>query len=285
MGIHLSESPEIRGLFFTGSFRTGMALLNFFAKHPEKILALEMGGNNPLVVTPVSDIKSAALMTIQSAFITSGQRCTCARRLILPKGDFGDQFLTLLIEVTSKLNIGPFTKKPEPFMGPVISKAQAVKLELAEAALIANGARPLLRLKREDPEGAFVTPSLLDVTDCKKVSDEEIFGPVLQVHRYDDFEEALNKANQTAYGLAASLISDSPEEWEQFYERIKAGVINWNCPTTGASSQLPFGGVGHSGNFRASAFYAADYTAYPVSSQETNKLTPPKQIPPGIPSF
>ena len=112
--------------------------------------------------------------------------------------------------------------------------------------------------------------------------DEEWFGPLLQLLRVDDLDTAIDLANDTAYGLSAALLCDDPEAYEQFYLRIRAGVINWNRPTTGASSAQPFGGVGISGNHHPSGYHAADYCSYPVASLESPTLSVPQKLPPGI---
>ncbi|HXH54567.1 MAG TPA: succinylglutamate-semialdehyde dehydrogenase [Gammaproteobacteria bacterium] len=281
-GEMLSKHPDLNGLMFTGSFKTGQVLANAFAKKSEKILALEMGGNNPLVVHEVSDIKAAALQVIQSAYITAGQRCTCARRLIITKGWNAQGFIEELIKMTNMLKIGPYTDQPEPFMGPLISNSAADHVMTAYDLLIHEGARSLTPLKRVYENLPFLSPGLLDVSAVKAHKDEEIFGPLLQLTWVDDFETALIEANKTVYGLAAGLLCDNIERYQDFRHRIKAGVINWNHALTGASSSAPFGGLGHSGNHRPSAYYAADYCAYPVASLEESILKMPNNLPPGI---
>ncbi|HQY22264.1 MAG TPA: succinylglutamate-semialdehyde dehydrogenase [Gammaproteobacteria bacterium] len=278
----LSKHPDLNGLMFTGSFKTGHALANVFSEKAGKILALEMGGNNPLVVHEVSDIKAAALQVIQSAYITAGQRCTCARRLIVTKGWNGQEFIEELIKMTNSLKIGPYTDQPEPFMGPLISNISANHVMTAYDLLIHEGAKSLMPLKRIDENLPFLSPGLLDVSAIKVRTDEEIFGPLLQLTWVDDFEAALIEANKTAYGLAAGLLCDNVEYYEYFRHKIKAGIINWNHALTGASSSAPFGGLGHSGNHRPSAYYAADYCVYPVASLEENILKIPDNLPPGI---
>jgi succinylglutamic semialdehyde dehydrogenase len=134
----------------------------------------------------------------------------------------------------------------------------------------------------DDPGSALLAPGIVDVTAARARPDEEFFGPLLQVIRARDFGAALEEANRTRYGLAAGLISDKRGLWDAFLEGIRAGVVNWNRPTTGASGKLPFGGVGESGNHRPSAYYAADYCAYPMASMEAGKAALPAQLPPGI---
>jgi succinylglutamic semialdehyde dehydrogenase len=114
----------------------------------------------------------------------------------------------------------------------------------------------------------FISPAIIDTTGVKERPDVELFGPMLQVIRVDDFDQAIAEANSTRFGLSASLVGGTPQEYNRFWANVRAGVVNWNRPTTGAPSSAPFGGVGLSGNHRPSAFYAADYCAYPVTSTE-----------------
>ncbi|MFJ3484278.1 succinylglutamate-semialdehyde dehydrogenase [Pseudomonas sp. NPDC090202] len=281
-GIALAGNSGIDGLFFTGSSRTGNALHQQFAGRPDKILALEMGGNNPLLVDQVADVDAAVYTVIQSAFISAGQRCTCARRLLVPQGGWGDAFLTRLVEVSKTIKVGAFDQQPAPFMGSVISLAAAKALLDAQRHLIANGGQALLEMTQPQAGAALLTPGIVDVTAVSDRPDEEFFGPLLQVIRYADFDAAIEEANATQYGLAAGLLSDSEARYQQFWLQSRAGIVNWNKQLTGAASTAPFGGVGASGNHRASAYYAADYCAYPVASLETGTLALPASLTPGI---
>ncbi|MCF9018021.1 succinylglutamic semialdehyde dehydrogenase [Pseudomonas viridiflava] len=281
-GIALAANPGIDGLFFTGSSRTGNALHQQFAGRPDKILALEMGGNNPLVVDEVQDVDAAVYTVIQSAFISAGQRCTCARRLLVPQGEWGDAFLARLVAVSETIEVGSFDQQPAPFMGSVISLDAALGLLDAQRILLAKGAVSLLEMRQPLAQSALLTPGIIDVTAVSERSDEELFGPLLQVIRYADFDAAIAEANDTHYGLAAGLLSDSEARYQQFWLESRAGIVNWNKQLTGAASSAPFGGVGASGNHRASAYYAADYCAYPVASLETGSLTLPATLTPGI---
>jgi len=158
---------------------------------------------------------------------------------------------------------------PEPFMGSLIS-AQAAQDALDQVAQTPG--RSLLTMEaRPDLGPSFVSPGIQEVTGLS-LPDEELFAPFLKVVRVTSFEEAIGEANKTRYGLSAGLISQDAALWEAFVRRIRAGVVNWNRPTTGAAGSMPFGGLGDSGNHRPSAFYAADYCAYPVSSFEAPEL-------------
>jgi succinylglutamic semialdehyde dehydrogenase len=278
----LAQAEDIDGLLFTGSYSTGAALHRAFAGRPEKLLALEMGGNNPLVVWDCADQGAALHHTLLSAFVSAGQRCTCARRLILPDGEAGDQFLSRLIEAAARLRVGAWDAEPQPFMGPVVSAATASRLLKAQDDLVARGAKPLLAMRGLQAGTGFLTPGVLEVSGLDDLADEEYFGPLLQVYRVRNFDEAIARANATQYGLAAGLIADDASLWERFQNEIRAGILNWNRPTTGAASSAPFGGVGHSGNHRPSAYYAADYCAYPVASMTAEHAQLPAKLPPGM---
>ncbi|WP_395504634.1 succinylglutamate-semialdehyde dehydrogenase [Ectopseudomonas hydrolytica] len=281
-GVALAGHPGIDGLFFTGSSRTGNLLHAQFAGRPDKILALEMGGNNPLIVDQVADIDAAVYTIVQSAFISAGQRCTCARRLLVPQGQWGDALLAHLVQVAGQLKVGRFDEQPAPFMGSVISLQAAAQLMQAQTDLLAKGATALLAMTQPQADAALLTPGILDVTAVSERPDEEFFGPLLQVIRYSDFDGAIAEANATAFGLAAGLLSDSKARYEQFWLHSRAGIVNWNKQLTGAASTAPFGGIGASGNHRASAYCAADYCAYPVASLESEALTLPTTLTPGV---
>ncbi len=280
-GIALANHAGIDGLFFTGSSATGNLLHKTFGGQPEKILALEMGGNNPLIVGKVAEVDAAVHHVIQSAFISAGQRCTCARRLLVAEGAEGDAFLARLVEVTARLKVGLFNEEPQPFMGSVISNAAADALLAAQDNLLASGGKALLAMRRLSDEGALLSPGIIDSTAAQR-PDEEFFGPLLQVIRYRDFDEAIDIANDTRFGLAGGVLSDDRAQYEQYLLEARAGVVNWNKPLTGASSAAPFGGIGASGNHRPSAYYAADYCAWPVASLECDSLTVPAQLSPGM---
>ncbi|QTF92249.1 succinylglutamate-semialdehyde dehydrogenase [Halomonas sp. BM-2019] len=280
-GQALAADPDIDGLLFTGSARVGGLLHRQFAGQLDKILALELGGNNPLVIKDVPDQDAAVLTILQSAYLSGGQRCTCARRLIVPEGPVGDHLLDALSDAISRLRVADPFSEPAPFYGGLVSVAAADGLLEAQAALEELGGTVLARMERLEADTSLLSPGLIDVTGLP-VPDEEYFGPLLKVHRYRDWEEAIALANDTRYGLAAGLIGGERTDWDDFLLRIRAGIVNWNRQTTGASGDAPFGGVGESGNHRPSAYYAADYCAYPVASMESDDLHLPDQLPPGV---
>ncbi len=281
-GQALASHQGIDGLFFTGSSRTGHLLHQQFAQQPEKILALEMGGNNPLLVAGISDVKAAVYHIIQSAYLTAGQRCTCARRLFLPSNEQGDQILTALIKAVKTIKVGSFDAQPQPFMGAVISSDAAQKLLDAQQHLLKLGGQALVPMTLLRKNTGLLSPGLIEVSAIQSLPDEEYFGPLLQVIRYQTFEQAITMANNTRFGLSAGLLADDENLYHTFYQQIRAGIVNWNKPLTGASSAAPFGGIGASGNHRPSAFYAADYCSYPVASVEAELLSLPNSLVPGL---
>lgn len=267
-GKALAAHDGIDGLLFTGSARTGIALNRQFANRPDKILALELGGNNPIVVWDTPDLHSAAILVVQSAFLSAGQRCTAARRLII-RDTMADRFVEEVKNLANRLIVDGPHANPAPFMGPVIDNDAADGLTESFLILMSNGGKVIRHMTRPMRDRPFLTPGIIDVTDLKERPDIELFGPLLQVIRVDSFEAAIAEANNTVFGLSASLIGGSPQLYDQFWANARAGVINWNRPTNGASSAAPFGGIGLSGNHRPSAYYAADYCAYPVASSES----------------
>ena len=281
-GEALAQSSEIDGLLFTGSANTGYHLHQQLAGAPEKILALEMGGNNALIIDEITDIDAVVNLTIQSAFVSAGQRCTCARRLIIKNGTEGDAFIQRLVEVTRDLVVGQWDAEPQPFMGGVISLNAAQQILQAQQRLIDLGATPLLSVTQPDANSSLLSAGILEVTGVSNVPDEEYFGPLSCIYRYDNFDEALKIANATRFGLSVGLVSPDRDLFERLLIEARAGIVNWNKPLTGASSAAPFGGVGASGNHRASAFYAADYCAWPMASLESDQVNLPEKLSPGI---
>lgn len=279
-GAALIDQP-INGLLFTGSAATGVFFHKHFAGRPDVILALEMGGNNPLIIWEPADVDAAADIAAQSAYLTTGQRCSCARRLILPEGAFGDAVIDAIAARARGIRIGAWNE-PGIFMGPLVSpKAAAQAVEFYQM-LLSKGGRPILPLEAGPQGTGFVSPGIVDVTGAEGIPDEELFGPLIQVSRAANFDEAILRANATRYGLSGGLVSDDDTLWQRAYSEMRAGVLNRNRPTAGASGAMPFGGPGLSGNFRPGAYYAADYCAWPQASQLAPKAA--RMTAPGFPS-
>ena len=266
-GQALVAHEGVDGVLFTGSAHAGIAINRRVASNPGKIVALEMGGNNPIVMWDTPKIQDAATLIVQSAFTSAGQRCSAARRLIIRDSLF-DQVMDEVKRLADRIIVGAPFDDPAPFMGPVIDNRTADGLTESFVFLLSSGGRPIKHMVRLEQNLPFLSPAIIDVTDVADRPDVELFGPLLQVIRVKEFDEAIAEANNTRFGLSASLIGGTPQDYNRFWANIRAGVVNWNRPTNGASSAAPFGGIGLSGNHRPSAFYAADYCAYPVASAE-----------------
>jgi succinylglutamic semialdehyde dehydrogenase len=269
-GQALVAHDGIDGVLFTGSAHAGIAINRKLASNPGKIVALEMGGNNPIVVWDTPKIEDTATLIVQSAFTSAGQRCTAGRRLIV-KSSMYDEVVGQVKHLADRIIVGAPFDEPAPFMGPVIDNRTADGLTESFVYLLSSGGRPIKHMVRLQEGLPFLSPAIIDVTAIAERPDVELFGPLLQVVKVDDFDEAIAEANNTRFGLSASLIGGSPQDYNRFWANIRAGVVNWNRPTNGASSAAPFGGVGLSGNHRPSAYYAADYCAYPVASTEMDQ--------------
>ena len=178
--------------------------------------------------------------------------------------------------------MGRWNDEQQPFMGGVISSVAATNMMNAQQKLLELGAKSLLAMTRPQEDSSLLTPGIVDVTGVAGIPDEEYFGPLTTIQRYDSFDEALKIANATRFGLSVGLVSPKRELFDDLLIEARAGIVNWNKPLTGASSAAPFGGVGASGNHRASAFYAADYCAWPMASLESESLSLPEKLSPGI---
>ncbi len=266
VGGALIDHPATAGVLFTGGVEAGRAIHRRLAGRPEVMLALELGGNNPIIAWDVDDLRAAATVIVRSAYLSSGQRCTCARRLIVADGPEGDAIVDAVVELTSRLRVGSPRAEVDPFFGPLISP-QAVRRVLdAQRALVADGARVLVEATRLHDGPAYVSPAVLDVTAVADRPDVEVFGPMLQVVRVATFDQAITEANNTAFGLAAGVMTDRDDRWAEAFGRLEAGIINRNVATVGASGAAPFGGLGASGNHRPAGYAAADYCSDAVAS-------------------
>lgn len=270
-GEQLLLHPGVDGILYTGSTRTGIAINQAMASQPGKIVALEMGGNNPVVVWDTPDLVSAATLIVLSAFSLSGQRNTAARRLIV-RDTLAQPLIGEILKIVDRLIIDHPHASPAPFMGPVIDNHAADGLTESFLKLMSRGAKPLRHMRRPFGELPFLTPAILDVSAISDRPDIDMFGPMLHIVQVENFDAAIAEANNTNYGMCASLIGGSPEHYEQFWAGVRAGVINWNRPSDSISANLPVGGIGMSGNHRPGGYYAADFCAYPVSSAESTQL-------------
>jgi succinylglutamic semialdehyde dehydrogenase len=269
-GKALVADEAVRGVLFTGTPQTGLAIAHIAAARPEKLITLEMGGNNPIIAWDTPDIESAAALIVQSAFGSGGQHCLAARRLIV-RDTLRDALVEVVKGLADRLIIDHPHADPQPYFGPMIDMQAADGLTDSFLYLMSNGGRPIKHMQRPFPGLPFVTPAIIDVTAMKERPDIELFGPLLQIISVETFEAAIVEANNTRFGLAAALIGGSPEHYDQFWSNARAGIVNWNRPTHALPRSGPIGGTGLSGNFRPAGQYAADHCAYPVVSTEVEQ--------------
>ena len=261
----LAVHPDVDGVLFTGSFPVGRRILEANLDTPGRLIALEMGGSNPAVVTAKADLRRAAIECVRAGYATTGQRCTCTRRIIVEES-VADRFIPMFLKLASNLMIAAADDGVPAFMGPLVT-AEARDAVIRAQHAIAQRGRLLLEASPLDRAGYFLSPGAVEVARFERGADEqEIFGPFVQFARARDLDDAVVQANATSFGLAASLFSDDESEWRRFFAESRAGCINWNSGTAGASSKLPFGGLGRSGNHRPAGAFAVDAVAYPVAT-------------------
>ena len=269
-GQRLVRHEKVDGILFTGSYDVGLKIKEQTLNHHWKILALEMGGKNCAVIWKDADLNKAIYENILGAYLTSGQRCSCTSKILIHK-EMREQFVDQFHQATKKLKIGHWSGPN--FMGPLISEAAVEKYLRFQEIAGREGCELLMRGKflELEPTGHYVTPSifLLNEHDPKSVYQKsEIFAPNVGIYEIDDLEEAMEINNSSGFGLALSVFSKDRKVFDKALMEAKVGILNWNRTTNGASSRLPFGGRGKSGNDRPTAHYAVHYCTVPVASLE-----------------
>jgi succinylglutamic semialdehyde dehydrogenase len=274
----------VDGVLFTGSYEVGLKIKQETLSHYWKILALEMGGKNATVVWDDADIDKAIYETLVGAYMSTGQRCSGTSRIIL-HDKIADQFTERFYKAAKKLTIGHWSKNP--FMGPLINAAAVEKYVRFQEMANRENCESLMRGKslELDFKGHYVTPSihLVKSYDSKSLYQKtEIFGPNVAIYRSSDFEKSLEMVNSTGYGLVMALFTKNKELYETALLKARVGLLNWNRTTNGASSRLPFGGMGKSGNDRPSAHFAIQYCTVPVASLEDPTTLDKTKLLPGV---
>ena len=248
VGQALVESPHVKAISFTGSNTVGTRLAGQCVERGIKF-QLEMGGKNPVVVLPDADLDKAVELTIAGAMLSAGQKCTATSRVIVHRDVVGG-FRDRLVARAKALKVGDGLKA-DTYMGPLVSAdAEKTVLEYIDvgkkegARLVAGGGK----LKGAEFErGFFVEPTVFDgVRPDMRIAQEEIFGPVVGVIEAGDYEEAVALANQTRFGLSASVVTRDLGLALRFIREIEAGIVHVNSQTAGAEPQVPFGGFKHS---------------------------------------
>jgi aldehyde dehydrogenase (NAD+) len=247
-GAPLVEHPDVALVSFTGSCDVGRWIAETTGRRLAKT-CLELGGKNPLVVCDDADLANAVTWTLGSAFSNAGQRCAAGSRIIVFDGVY-DAFKTRLVEATKALKVG--TADTDDF-GPVINEEQMTNMMAAVDRAKAAGATVLTgghRLTGPGYDGGyFVAPTLLEnVAETAEISHSELFGPITCLYRVSSFEDAVRLANDSPFGLTASIHTQSLHRAMTFLNRIQAGVAVVNGGTYGSEPHMPFGGLRQSGN-------------------------------------
>lgn len=283
-GRRLVAHEEVDGVLFTGSYEVGLRIKQETMNHYWKILALEMGGKNATVVWDDAEMNKAIYETLIGAYMTTGQRCSGTSRVIV-HDRIADEFTERFYQAAKKLTVGHWSENP--FMGSLINSGAVEKYIRFQEIANRENCESLMRGKSLDlkHKGHYVTPSihLVKKFDPNSVYQKsEIFGPNVAIYRSSDFDETLKIVNSTGYGLAMALFSKDKGLYEKALLEARVGLLNWNRTTNGASSRLPFGGMGKSGNDRASAHFAIQYCSVPVASLEDPTPFDKTKMLPGI---
>jgi aldehyde dehydrogenase (NAD+) len=247
-GAPLVEHPDVAIVSFTGSCEVGRWIAQAAGKRLAKT-CLELGGKNPLIVCDDADLDNAVTWTLGSAFSNAGQRCAAGSRIIVFDAVY-DRFKAKLVEATRAIRVGT---GDGDFYGPVINEEQMNNMLASVSRARAAGARVLTggeRLTGAGYDGGFfVAPTLIeDVAPDAEVSRSELFGPITCLYRVRTFDEAIALANDSPFGLTASVHTQSLHRAMSFLNRIQSGVAVVNGGTYGSEPHMPFGGVRQSGN-------------------------------------
>jgi len=283
-GAELARHPDVDGVLFTGSWGVGRALSEALLDQPHKILALEMGGKNAVVVLADADLPHALAETALSICATTGQRCSCASRLFVQRALL-DEFTERLRSMLAEVSIGdPLDESV--FMGPLVSEAAHAKVLRFRGLAAEAGGERLLEVDPGRP-APFAGPGLVRFADADQshpYQREEVFGPEAAIHPVEDLAHAIEAVNDSDYGLVASLFTRDRAAWEHAVGRIRTGLLNWNRGTIGASGRLPFGGLRRSGNDRPAGLHASLYCTHPQAHLEAPEpRLDPDSLPPGLP--
>ncbi len=282
VAVRAIDSQHTSAVFLTGSRAAGRAIHQRLAGRPEVLLALELGGNNPIVIAPDAPEDAVGSIVTASAFVTAGQRCTCTRRAIFVESAATEKQLQRLVQRTRALHLGMPGDTPQPDVGPLISITAAETLMATYDQLLSLGCQSMIPLEVDPRAKNLIHPTIVDasgltMSQWEQLGQMEWFGPLLVVQRTADFEAAIRAAAITPYGLAAALLGGTKSMFDQFVCEVRAGVVNWNGTTTGAAGSLPFGGLGDSGNHRPAGFFMIDSCNDPIAIIE--RTNPPTDDP------
>ena len=281
-GARLAAHPGVDAVMLTGSYAVGQAIKRATLEQPHKLLALELGGRNPAIVLADADLDKAVHDVLWGAFVTAGQRCSGTAVALVERRIYA-AFAAHLTQKLDRLRVGD-PLAADVFMGPLISEAARARYLASLREAERDGVVTLRGSLHVEgvPNGAYVSPSVHEVQAPRGLAyeSEELFGPDLALELVDDLDQAIARANASPYGLSTSVFCAQASAFTYALDRLRYGCVNWNAPTCGASSRLPFGGTRKSGNHRPAALFSTLYTTYPVASLhgastlDTSKLSP-----------
>ena len=260
VGQEIIDHPKVRKIGFTGSTETGKRVMERAARELKKV-TLELGGSDPMIVCDDADIDRAVSAASVGRFYNCGQACLAVKRLYL-FDTIADEFIEKLIEKVKKLRVGNGLEEGT-MLGPLHTAYQREEIEAQLDEAVSRGARVLVGGRRpegqEYEKGHFFLPTLVtDVPEDARLLREEVFGPVLPIVRVKNFEEAIEKANDSIYGLGSSVWTRSLKRAEEAAERLEAGYT-WVNSAQIIYDELPFGGVKYSGMGKEHGYEALDY--------------------------
>jgi len=284
VGKRLVMNENVEGVLFTGSYETGFRIKQDVLPHFWKILALEMGGKNSSVVWDDCDVNKAVYENILGAFMTTGQRCSATSRIIVRRS-ISDRFINHFHNAAKKISINYAFENP--FMGPLINSAALDKYLRFQGIAKREGNESIMRGKvlELDRDGNYVTPSIniVGTPDPESTYQKtEVFGPNVAIYIVEEISEAIKIINQSSYGLALSVFSSDRDVFQYCFDQSRVGIINFNRSTVGASSKLPFGGMGKSGNNQPTGTFAIYSCTYPVACLEDSSPLDLTKAPPGM---
>jgi succinylglutamic semialdehyde dehydrogenase len=282
-GRALALHEDVDGVLFTGSYAVGRALSEATLDQPGKLLALEMGGKNAMLVMGDAELELAVAEAAVSICATTGQRCSCLSRIFV-EASIADAFVERLAAMLSGVRIGPPFDE-DVFMGPLVSAPAFEKLTYYRGLVAEAGGERILDVDPMLPP-PYAAPGLVRFADARQshpYQRDEIFGPEAAVYPVTDLDHAIAACNDSDYGLVASVMTRDRAKYEHCVGRIRTGLLNWNRGTIGASGKLPFGGLRKSGNDRPAGIAATIYCTTPQAHLESPGGFDPSKLPPGMP--
>ncbi len=245
VGAALVRDPRVRAISFTGSVATGHGVRDE-ATRTGKRVQLELGGHNPMIVMADADLGRAVEAAYAGAFWSAGQKCTATRRIYVQAPVY-DAFRAALLARIERGRVGD-PLDPDVEVGPIVNESQFDEIVEAIERGKREGGTVLTGGERADPDGYLIPPTVFEgVADDAFLSCEEVFGPVTSLYRFDDLDEALERANAVEFGLSTAIFTSSLATATRFQNEAQAGLIHVNSQTAGAEVHVPFGGIKSSG--------------------------------------